>query len=60
VLTHYIAHQIEVVTRRTQFLLDKARKRAHIVEGLLRALDMLDAVIATIRSSDDRASALRP
>jgi DNA gyrase subunit A len=58
VLTHYIAHQIEVVTRRTQFLLDKARKRAHIVEGLLRALDMLDAVIATIRSSDDRASAL--
>ena len=58
VLTHYIAHQIEVVTRRTQFLLDKARKRAHIVEGLLRALDMLDAVIATIRSSDDRPSAL--
>jgi DNA gyrase subunit A len=56
-LSHYIDHQIEVVTRRTQFRLDKARKRAHIVEGLLRAIDMLDAVIATIRGSDDRTEA---
>jgi DNA gyrase subunit A len=56
-LGYYIDHQIEVVTRRSQFRLDKARDRAHIVEGLLRAIDMLDAVIATIRGSDDRGSA---
>ena len=48
-LTHYVAHQVEVVTRRSQFLLDKARARAHVVEGLLKAIDMLDAVIAAIR-----------
>jgi DNA gyrase subunit A len=53
----YVAHQIEVVTRRSQFRLNRARARAHIVEGLLKALDMLDLVIATIRSSDDRAAA---
>ncbi|HUZ11182.1 MAG TPA: DNA gyrase subunit A [Acidimicrobiales bacterium] len=58
VLTHYVAHQVEVVTRRSEFRLNKARSRAHIVEGLLRAIDMLDAVIATIRASDDRPSAL--
>jgi len=57
-LTHYIAHQVEVVTRRSQFLLDKARARAHVVEGLLKAIDMLDAVIAAIRGSDDRPAAL--
>jgi len=56
-LTHYIAHQVEVVTRRTQFRLRKAEARAHIVEGLLKAIDMLDAVIATIRGSDDRGDA---
>jgi len=56
-LSHYIDHQIEVITRRTEFRLDKARKRAHIVEGLLRAIDMLDAVITTIRGSDDRPTA---
>lgn len=56
-LTHYIAHQIEVVTRRTQFRLRKAQARAHIIEGLLRAIDMLDLVIATIRGSDDRPAA---
>ncbi len=56
-LSHYIDHQIEVITRRTEFRLDKARKRAHIVEGLLKAIDMLDAVIATIRGSDDRPTA---
>src|SRR5580658_3810230 len=54
---HYIDHQIEVVTRRSQFRLDKAEKRAHIVEGLLRAIDMLDAVITTIRASADRGEA---
>ena len=56
-LSHYIDHQIEVVTRRTEFRLRKARERAHIVEGLLKAIDMLDQVIATIRGSDDRPSA---
>jgi DNA gyrase subunit A len=56
-LTHYIAHQVEVVTRRTQFRLRKAEARAHIVEGLLKAIDMLDQVIATIRGSDDRPAA---
>jgi DNA gyrase subunit A len=56
-LTHYIAHQVEVVTRRTQYRLRKAEARAHIVEGLLKAIDMLDAVIATIRGSDDRPAA---
>ena len=56
-LTHYIAHQVEVITRRTQFRLRKAEARAHIVEGLLKAIDMLDAVIKTIRGSDDRGAA---
>ncbi len=56
-LTHYIAHQVDVVTRRTQFRLRKAEARAHIVEGLLKAIDMLDQVIATIRGSDDRPAA---
>src|SRR5487761_1962322 len=56
-LTHYIAPQVDVVTRRTQFRLRKAEARAHIVEGLLKAIDMLDLVIATIRGSDDRGAA---
>jgi DNA gyrase subunit A len=56
-LSHYIDHQIEVVTRRSEYRLKKARDRAHIVEGLLKAIDMLDQVIATIRGSDDRPSA---
>jgi len=56
-LTHYISHQVEVVTRRTEFRLRKAEARAHIVEGLLKAIDMLDQVIATIRGSDDRPAA---
>ena len=50
-------HQIEVVTRRSEYRLGKARARAHIVEGLLKAIDMLDAVIAAIRASDDRPAA---
>src|SRR5487761_1449219 len=57
VLTHYVAHQVEVVRRRSEFRLRKAEARAHIVEGLLRAIDMLDAVIAAIRGSDDRPAA---
>ncbi|MFM9053336.1 MAG: DNA gyrase subunit A [Solirubrobacterales bacterium] len=50
---HYVEHQREVVTRRTQFKLGRAEARAHILEGLLIALDNLDAVIALIRSSSD-------
>jgi DNA gyrase subunit A len=57
VLHHYLAHQVAVLTRRTQFRLRRAEARAHIVEGLLRAIDQLDAVIAAIRGSDDRAAA---
>ncbi len=56
-LSAYIDHQKEVVTRRSEFRLRKAKARLHIVEGLLRAIDMLDEVIAHIRSSDDRPSA---
>jgi DNA gyrase subunit A len=56
-LTAYIAHQVEVVTRRSEDRLRRAQARAHILEGLLRAIDMLDAVIATIRASDDRGAA---
>jgi DNA gyrase subunit A len=56
-LAAYIAHQVEVITRRTEDRLRRDRDRAHIVEGLLRAIDMLDAVIATIRASDDRPEA---
>lgn len=56
-LEAYAAHQIEVVTRRSQFRLDKARERAHILEGLLRAVDMLDEVIAAIRASENRGEA---
>ncbi len=57
VLGHYIAHQVEVITRRSQYRLAKAQARAHIVEGLLKAIDMLDAVITAIRASEDRSSA---
>ena len=57
-LVAYVDHQIEVVTRRSQYRLDQARARAHIVEGLLRALDLIDEIIALIRASEDRAAAL--
>ena len=57
-LTHYLAHQVEVITRRTQFRLDKANRRAHIVEGFLKALDLIDQIIAAIRASADRAAAI--
>lgn len=56
-LVAYLAHQREVLTRRTTHRLERARARAHIVEGLLRAIDQLDAVIATIRASDSAADA---
>jgi DNA gyrase subunit A len=51
VLKHYIAHQFEVVTRRTRYELGRAQTRAHILEGLLVALSNLDEVVATIRKS---------
>ncbi len=57
VLSHYIAHQEDVVTRRTRFDLDRAEARAHIVEGLLKALDFIDAVIKLIRASQNDAEA---
>lgn len=53
ILECYLNHQQEVVTRRTQFDLDKALKRAHIVEGLLKALDFIDEIINIIRSNKD-------
>ena len=54
VLVHYIDHRREIVRRRTEFDLGKARARAHILEGLKIALDNLDAVIKTIRESRRR------
>ncbi len=57
-LTHYVSHQVEVITRRSQYRLDKALRRAHIVEGFLKALDLIDEIIAAIRASADRASAI--
>ncbi|MCM2532512.1 DNA topoisomerase IV subunit A [Neobacillus pocheonensis] len=56
-LDAYIEHQKEVVTRRTQFELNKAKERQHIVEGLIKALSILDEVIATIRVSKDKRDA---
>lgn len=56
-LYHYIAHQKDVVTRRTQFDLDKARERLHILEGLMIALDNIDEVIAIIKDSANGAEA---
>ena len=53
ILKYYLAHQEEVVTRRTQYDLNKARERAHILEGLLKALDNIDEVISIIRGSEN-------
>ena len=47
----YIKHQVEVITRRTEFRLEKKRARAHIVEGLIKALDLIDEIIDAIRAS---------
>ena len=57
VLGHFITHRRDVVTRRTRHELDKARKREHIVSGLLKALDHIDEIIALIRASKDIESA---
>jgi DNA gyrase subunit A len=57
ILDYFIAHRVEVVTRRIKFDLNKAKERAHILEGLKIALDYLDEVINTIRKSKDREDA---
>ncbi|WP_326646232.1 DNA gyrase subunit A [Streptosporangium sp. NBC_01755] len=54
---HYVAHQIEVVVRRTRYLLRKAEERAHILRALLKALDRMDEVIALIRRSPSASAA---
>ncbi|MET7336454.1 DNA gyrase subunit A [Nonomuraea sp. NPDC005650] len=56
-IRHYVAHQIEVIVRRTRYLLRKAEERAHILRGLLKALERLDEVIALIRASESASHA---
>ncbi|WP_336209347.1 DNA gyrase subunit A [Nonomuraea sp. LPB2021202275-12-8] len=56
-IRHYVAHQIEVIVRRTRYLLRKAEERAHILRALLKALDRLDEVIALIRASESASAA---
>ena len=56
-LVAYVDHQIEVIRRRSEFRLRKAKERAHIVEGLLKALDMIDQIIALIRGSENTPAA---
>lgn len=57
-LVAYVGHQIEVVTRRSEYRLQQAQDREHIVAGLIRALDLIDEIIALIRGSEDRSAAL--
>ncbi len=56
-LQAWLDHQVVVVTRRSQFRLERAQARLHIVEGLIKALDMIDAVVKAIRGSADRSAA---
>lgn len=56
-IEYYIKHREEIITRRTTYLLLKAKKRSHIVEGLLKALSILDEIIQLIRSSNTTAEA---
>ncbi|MEY3492760.1 MAG: gyrase subunit [Actinomycetota bacterium] len=53
----YLRHQVEVLTRRTEFRLDKAQKRAHLLEGRIKALNVIDKIIKLIRESEDAPSA---
>jgi DNA gyrase subunit A len=53
----YLAHRLAVITRRTQFLLQKAQAREHIVAGLLKAINIIDEVIAIVRQSENRGAA---
>ena len=57
VLKNYIKHQEEIITRRTQYDLKKAKARAHILEGLTKAIENLDAVIKTVRESSNAVNA---
>ena len=57
VLEEFVKHRQEIIRRRTEFDLNKAKERAHILEGLKKALDKIDAVIATIRKSKDKDEA---
>ena len=56
-LEGYVEHQVDVITRRTQFRLEKAKRREHILEGRIKALNVIDEIIALIRASDDTAAA---
>jgi DNA gyrase subunit A len=56
-IRHWVAHQVTVIVRRTQYLLRRAQERAHIVSALLKAIDQIDAVIALIRGSQSAAAA---
>jgi DNA gyrase subunit A len=56
-LVAYVGHQVDVITRRSEHRLKKAQDRAHILEGLIKALDLIDQIIAAIRASDDKAAA---
>ena len=58
ILDAFIAHQKEVILRRTEFDLNKAKERLHIVEGLLKAVDILDEIIKTIRASKNKADSI--
>ncbi|MFA5686837.1 MAG: DNA topoisomerase IV subunit A [Bacilli bacterium] len=53
----YIEHQVDVITRRSQFDLAKSQRRLHIVDGLIKAISIVDQIVATIRSSKDKANA---
>ncbi|CAN5559648.1 intein-containing DNA gyrase subunit A [soil metagenome] len=57
VIEHYIAHQVEVIVRRTNYRLRKARERSHILEGLIIALDHIDDIVALIRAAADAEQA---
>ena len=59
ILVAYINHQKDVVTKRTNFDLEHAKARLHIVEGLIRALSILDEIIATIRSSKNKSDSIK-
>src|SRR5215471_8719343 len=56
-IRHWVAHQIDVIVRRTRYLLRKAQERAHILRGLLKAIEQIDEVIALIRGSESAAVA---
>ncbi len=56
-IAHYVWHQEDIIRRRTNFELEKAESRAHILEGLRRAIDIIDAIIATIRASKSETAA---